>query len=139
MHCVCVWACCLGDISFRFLNYTRSVRERQLRQRARANQTPSWKDISGSYSSEGAKLPESRAVVCDINKEMLKVGKERAEKAGITTGTFHLDRCMKLNVCRVFFNRLNHINIRLTICFTICWFRVRYSHHILIKTKMKKT
>lgn len=78
---------CLGDISFRFLNYTRSVRERQLRQRARSNQTPSWQDISGSYGSEGAELPESRAVVCDINKEMLKVGKQRAENAGITTGT----------------------------------------------------
>ncbi|MCJ8747112.1 hypothetical protein PDJAM_G00149620 [Pangasius djambal] len=75
-----------GDISFRFLNYTRSVRERQLRQRARANQTPSWQDISSSYGTEGAELPESRAVVCDINKEMLKMGKERAENAGITTG-----------------------------------------------------
>lgn len=83
--CVCV--CCLGDISFRFLNYTRSVRERQLRQRARANQTPSWQDISRSYGSEREELPETRAVVCDINKEMLKVGKERAENAGITTGT----------------------------------------------------
>lgn len=85
MTCVCV--CCLGDISFRFLNYTRSVRERQLRQRARANQTPSWQDISRSYGSEREELPETRAVVCDINKEMLKVGKERAENAGITTGT----------------------------------------------------
>ncbi|KAM9447282.1 2-methoxy-6-polyprenyl-1,4-benzoquinol methylase, mitochondrial [Clarias gariepinus] len=75
-----------GDISFRFLNYTRSVHERQLRQRARTNQTPSWQEISGGYGSEGAQIPESRAVVCDINKEMLKVGKERAETAGITTG-----------------------------------------------------
>ncbi|KAG7318160.1 hypothetical protein KOW79_017915 [Hemibagrus wyckioides] len=75
-----------GDISFRFLNYTRSVRDMQLRRRARANQTPSWQDISAGYGSEGAELPESRAVVCDINKEMLKVGKERAESAGITTG-----------------------------------------------------
>lgn len=82
--------CGLGDISFRFLNYTRLVREKQLRQRARANQTPSWQDISGSYGSEAVELPESRAVVCDINKEMLKVGKERAESAGITTGTVFL-------------------------------------------------
>ncbi|XP_062874352.1 2-methoxy-6-polyprenyl-1,4-benzoquinol methylase, mitochondrial [Trichomycterus rosablanca] len=75
-----------GDISFRFLNYTRSVHERQLRQKARANQTPSWQEIASGYGSAGAALPESCAVVCDINKEMLKVGKERAEKAGITTG-----------------------------------------------------
>ncbi|KAK3514796.1 hypothetical protein QTP70_032198 [Hemibagrus guttatus] len=75
-----------GDISFRFLNYTHSVRDMQLRQRARRNQTPSWQDIAAGYGSEGAELPESRAVVCDINKEMLKVGKERAESAGITTG-----------------------------------------------------
>lgn len=87
---VCVLCCvvsCLGDISFRFLNYTRSVHDMQLRRRAWANQTPSWQDISGGYGSEGAELPESRAVVCDINKEMLKVGKERAESTGITTGT----------------------------------------------------
>ncbi|KAI5613352.1 2-methoxy-6-polyprenyl-1,4-benzoquinol methylase, mitochondrial precursor, partial [Silurus asotus] len=75
-----------GDISFRFLNYTRSVRDRQLRQRARANQTPSWQDISSSYGTERVELPESHAVVCDINKEMLKVGKERAENAGVTSG-----------------------------------------------------
>ncbi|XP_037387250.1 2-methoxy-6-polyprenyl-1,4-benzoquinol methylase, mitochondrial [Pygocentrus nattereri] len=75
-----------GDISFRFLEYTRSVREGQLRHRARANQTPSWQEIAAGYGSEGEEPAESRAVVCDINKEMLKVGKERAETAGITTG-----------------------------------------------------
>ncbi|KAG9262037.1 2-methoxy-6-polyprenyl-1,4-benzoquinol methylase, mitochondrial [Astyanax mexicanus] len=75
-----------GDISFRFLEYSRSVRDRQLRHRARANQTPSWQQISSSYSSEEAEPVDSWAVVCDINKEMLKVGRERAEKAGITKG-----------------------------------------------------
>ncbi|KAK1792394.1 hypothetical protein P4O66_012080 [Electrophorus voltai] len=75
-----------GDISFRFMAYTRSVHEQKLRRRARSNQTPSWQDITASYSSEGAGPPQSRAVVCDINKEMLKVGKGRAEEAGITTG-----------------------------------------------------
>ncbi|XP_072520919.1 2-methoxy-6-polyprenyl-1,4-benzoquinol methylase, mitochondrial [Salminus brasiliensis] len=75
-----------GDISFRFLEYSRSVRQRQLRQRARANQTPSWQEISTSYGTEKAEPVESWAVVCDINKEMLKVGKERAENAGIIKG-----------------------------------------------------
>ncbi|XP_076854006.1 2-methoxy-6-polyprenyl-1,4-benzoquinol methylase, mitochondrial [Brachyhypopomus gauderio] len=75
-----------GDISFRFLEYARSVHKQQLRRRARSNQTPSWQDITASYGSEGACPPQSRAVVCDINKEMLRVGKDRAQKAGITSG-----------------------------------------------------
>ncbi|XP_066510653.1 2-methoxy-6-polyprenyl-1,4-benzoquinol methylase, mitochondrial-like isoform X2 [Hoplias malabaricus] len=74
-----------GDISFRFLEYAQSVRQRQLRQRARANQTPSWVEVAADYGKEAEPM-ESRAMVCDINKEMLKVGKERAERAGITSG-----------------------------------------------------
>lgn len=31
---------------------------------------------------------ESRAVVCDINKEMLKVGKQKADSMGISAGEF---------------------------------------------------
>lgn len=61
--------------------------DRQQRLRAKSNQTPSWQDIADHYVSSDAGPPQSFAVVCDINKEMLKVGKERAEKAGITTGT----------------------------------------------------
>uniref|UniRef100_A0A8C1QB73 2-methoxy-6-polyprenyl-1,4-benzoquinol methylase, mitochondrial n=1 Tax=Cyprinus carpio TaxID=7962 RepID=A0A8C1QB73_CYPCA len=75
-----------GDISFRFLEYTRSMYDRQQRLRAKSHQTPSWQDIADHYVSDKAGPPQSRAVVCDINKEMLKVGKQRAEKAGITTG-----------------------------------------------------
>eukprot|EP00063_Salmo_salar_P051208 XP_014026043.1 PREDICTED: 2-methoxy-6-polyprenyl-1,4-benzoquinol methylase, mitochondrial isoform X2 [Salmo salar] len=81
-----------GDISFRFLDYVRSQRERVARRTARANQTPSWQEISTSYTTptEGIAMEtearESRAVVCDINKEMLKVGKQKAESMGISSG-----------------------------------------------------
>ncbi|KAG1925349.1 2-methoxy-6-polyprenyl-1,4-benzoquinol methylase, mitochondrial [Pimephales promelas] len=75
-----------GDISFRFLEYTRSMYDRQQRLRAKSRQTPSWQDISEHYLSNDAGPPQSRAVVCDINKEMLKVGKQKAETAEITTG-----------------------------------------------------
>lgn len=81
-----------GDISFRFLDYVRSQRERVARRTARANQTPSWQEISTSYTTptEGIEMEtearESRAVVCDINKEMLKVGKQKAESMGISSG-----------------------------------------------------
>ncbi|XP_062307359.1 2-methoxy-6-polyprenyl-1,4-benzoquinol methylase, mitochondrial isoform X2 [Osmerus eperlanus] len=77
-----------GDISFRFLEYVRSQQERQQRRQARGLQTPSWQHISENYATadEGAGPQESRAVVCDINKEMLRVGKEKAENLGITTG-----------------------------------------------------
>ncbi|KAM3868214.1 2-methoxy-6-polyprenyl-1,4-benzoquinol methylase, mitochondrial [Diretmus argenteus] len=76
-----------GDIAFRFLDYVRSQQERQQRRAARSMQTPSWQEISNSYSTEDEVEPqESRAVVCDINKEMLKVGKEKADSLGLTTG-----------------------------------------------------
>lgn len=52
-------------------------------------QTPSWQDISINYSTEDEDGPrESRAVVCDINKEMLKVGKQKADSMGIRAGKF---------------------------------------------------
>lgn len=50
-------------------------------------QTPSWQDISNNYSTEDGPQ-ESRAVVCDINKEMLKVGKQKADSIGVGAGTF---------------------------------------------------
>ncbi|XP_044052903.1 2-methoxy-6-polyprenyl-1,4-benzoquinol methylase, mitochondrial [Siniperca chuatsi] len=76
-----------GDIAFRFLEYVRSQQERQKRRAARSMQTPSWQDISNNYSTEDEDGPkESRAVVCDINKEMLKVGKQKAESVGISAG-----------------------------------------------------
>ncbi|KAM4616004.1 2-methoxy-6-polyprenyl-1,4-benzoquinol methylase, mitochondrial [Polymixia lowei] len=76
-----------GDIAFRFLDYVHSQRQRQQRQATRSMQTPSWQDISVNYSTENEAEPrESRAVVCDINKEMLRVGKQKADGMGITTG-----------------------------------------------------
>ncbi|KAG7252334.1 hypothetical protein CRUP_014838, partial [Coryphaenoides rupestris] len=81
-----------GDISFRFLDYVRSQQERQRRRAVHSMQTPSWRDISGKYLSTaeveegGEAQQDSCAVVCDINKEMLKVGKEKAEGLGIAAG-----------------------------------------------------
>ncbi|XP_056134887.1 2-methoxy-6-polyprenyl-1,4-benzoquinol methylase, mitochondrial [Lampris incognitus] len=76
-----------GDIAFRFLNYIHSQQERQWQRAARSMQTPSWQEISNNYSTEDEhRTPESRAVVCDINKEMLRVGKQKAESMGMTTG-----------------------------------------------------
>ncbi|XP_026177736.1 2-methoxy-6-polyprenyl-1,4-benzoquinol methylase, mitochondrial [Mastacembelus armatus] len=72
-----------GDIAFRFLEYVRFQQERRA---ARSMQTSSWQDISNSDSTENEDEPqESRAVVCDINKEMLKVGKQKADSMGIST------------------------------------------------------
>ncbi|XP_029366810.1 2-methoxy-6-polyprenyl-1,4-benzoquinol methylase, mitochondrial [Echeneis naucrates] len=76
-----------GDIAFRFLEYVRSQQERQKRRAARSTQTPSWQDISNDYSKEDLERPrESTAVVCDINKEMLKVGKQKADSIGVSAG-----------------------------------------------------
>lgn len=52
-------------------------------------QTPSWRDISLDYAQEDEdRSSESRAVVCDINKEMLKVGKQKADGMGVSAGKF---------------------------------------------------
>ncbi|XP_034397636.1 2-methoxy-6-polyprenyl-1,4-benzoquinol methylase, mitochondrial [Cyclopterus lumpus] len=67
-----------GDIAFRFLEYVRAQRERQKRR------APSWRDISEDEDEVAPR--ESRAVVCDINKEMLRVGKRKADSAGISAG-----------------------------------------------------
>uniref|UniRef100_A0A1A7Y901 2-methoxy-6-polyprenyl-1,4-benzoquinol methylase, mitochondrial n=2 Tax=Iconisemion striatum TaxID=60296 RepID=A0A1A7Y901_9TELE len=72
-----------GDITFRFLDYVRYQMERQKRRDALSGQSPSWQDVS--ETSEG-RPQESSAVVCDINKEMLKVGKQKADSMGIVSG-----------------------------------------------------
>ncbi|KAM8887112.1 2-methoxy-6-polyprenyl-1,4-benzoquinol methylase, mitochondrial [Spinachia spinachia] len=72
-----------GDISFRFLEYVRSQQERRA---ARSTQTPSWRDIPSSSSEDQARPRESHAVVCDINKEMLRAGQRRADSAGVVAG-----------------------------------------------------
>ncbi|RVE67896.1 hypothetical protein OJAV_G00086210 [Oryzias javanicus] len=74
-----------GDIAFRFLEYVRSQQERQQRRAVSFQQTPSWRDVSDRYP-DGGGAPESAVVVCDINKEMLKVGRQRADSRGVTTG-----------------------------------------------------
>ena len=85
--CCCDYSPFAGDIAFRFLEYVRFQQERQKRRAARSMQAPSWQDISNNYSTEEEDGPqESRAVVCDINKEMLRVGKQKADGLGISAG-----------------------------------------------------
>ncbi|XP_077570469.1 2-methoxy-6-polyprenyl-1,4-benzoquinol methylase, mitochondrial [Stigmatopora nigra] len=64
-----------GDIAFRFLDYVTSQKER--RDRRLVGSMP---DIS---DDDKAEEPKSRAVVCDINREMLKVGKEKARHMSV--------------------------------------------------------
>lgn len=76
-----------GDIAFRFINYVRSARERQLQRKLKHHQNLSWQEISESYQEDKFKsLGDSHVVVCDINKEMLKVGKEKAQHLGYSEG-----------------------------------------------------
>ncbi|XP_034026747.1 2-methoxy-6-polyprenyl-1,4-benzoquinol methylase, mitochondrial [Thalassophryne amazonica] len=76
-----------GDIAFRFLNYIHSQEELQQRRAVKFNQTVSYKEVYNSDAVGDEEEPrQSRAVVCDINKEMLKVGKQKAESRGITEG-----------------------------------------------------
>ncbi|XP_054851723.1 2-methoxy-6-polyprenyl-1,4-benzoquinol methylase, mitochondrial [Eublepharis macularius] len=76
-----------GDIAFRFINYVRSQREHQVRQKLRTHQNLSWQEITKLYQEEEQKsLGDSHVVVCDINKEMLKVGKQKSQRLGYSEG-----------------------------------------------------
>ncbi|NXX95623.1 COQ5 protein, partial [Centropus bengalensis] len=75
-----------GDIAFRFINYVRAVRERQLQRKLKHHQNLSWQEIADSYQEDRSPLGDSQVVVCDINKEMLKVGKEKAQDLGYSEG-----------------------------------------------------
>lgn len=76
-----------GDIAFRFLKYVRFQQETQGRRAAGSPHPPSWSDTDPDHPGEVVDGPaESRAVVCDINKEMLNVGKQKADSKGIHTG-----------------------------------------------------
>lgn len=76
-----------GDIAFRFINYVRSQREHQVRQKLRTHQNLSWQEITKLYQEEEHKsLGGSHVVVCDINKEMLKVGKQKSQRLGYSEG-----------------------------------------------------
>ncbi|NP_001089511.1 2-methoxy-6-polyprenyl-1,4-benzoquinol methylase, mitochondrial precursor [Xenopus laevis] len=76
-----------GDISFRFINYIRAQREKWIRQELKFQQDLSWPDISKTYQNkEEGSLMGSRAVICDINKEMLKVGLQKSLRLGYSEG-----------------------------------------------------
>ncbi|XP_057687375.1 2-methoxy-6-polyprenyl-1,4-benzoquinol methylase, mitochondrial [Corythoichthys intestinalis] len=63
-----------GDIALRFLDYVDSQKERQAH-------TPARQPLSGD---DKGGVQTSRAVVCDINREMLKVGKEKARHRSVS-------------------------------------------------------
>lgn len=76
-----------GDIAFRFLDYVHQQQQR----RRRREDAGVWSHDSNLYSSGteavgSAIAGESRAVVCDINQEMLRVGRERAERLDLRAG-----------------------------------------------------
>ncbi|XP_061458888.1 2-methoxy-6-polyprenyl-1,4-benzoquinol methylase, mitochondrial [Rhineura floridana] len=76
-----------GDIAFRFINYVRSQREHQVRQKLRSHQNLSWQEITQLYhEEEHQSLGGSHVVVCDINREMLKVGKQKSQRLGYAEG-----------------------------------------------------
>ncbi|XP_032166725.1 2-methoxy-6-polyprenyl-1,4-benzoquinol methylase, mitochondrial [Mustela erminea] len=75
-----------GDIAFRFLNYVEAQHKGKLKRQLRAQQNLSWEEIARKYQNEEDPLGGSRVVVCDINKEMLKVGKQKARAQGHKAG-----------------------------------------------------
>ncbi|XP_063000473.1 2-methoxy-6-polyprenyl-1,4-benzoquinol methylase, mitochondrial [Elgaria multicarinata webbii] len=76
-----------GDIAFRFINSVRSRWEHQIRQKLRSHQNLSWQEITQLYQEEEHKsLGGSHVVVCDINKEMLKFGKQKSQHLGYSEG-----------------------------------------------------
>ncbi|CAH2295338.1 2-methoxy-6-polyprenyl-1,4-benzoquinol methylase, mitochondrial [Pelobates cultripes] len=76
-----------GDIAFRFVNYIRAQKEKMIRHKLKYQQNLSWSEISRAYQQEEqGSLGGSRAVICDINKEMLKVGKQKSLTLGYSEG-----------------------------------------------------
>ncbi|XP_053136449.1 2-methoxy-6-polyprenyl-1,4-benzoquinol methylase, mitochondrial isoform X2 [Hemicordylus capensis] len=76
-----------GDIAFRFIHYVHSQREHRARQKLRSHQNLSWQEITKLYQEEEHKsLGGSHVVVCDINEEMLKVGKQKSQQLGYSEG-----------------------------------------------------
>ncbi|XP_047554114.1 2-methoxy-6-polyprenyl-1,4-benzoquinol methylase, mitochondrial isoform X2 [Lutra lutra] len=75
-----------GDIAFRFLNYVQAQHKGKLKRQLRAQQNLSWEEIARKYQNEEDPLGGSRVVVCDINKEMLKIGKQKACAQGHKAG-----------------------------------------------------
>ncbi|XP_022266148.1 2-methoxy-6-polyprenyl-1,4-benzoquinol methylase, mitochondrial isoform X2 [Canis lupus baileyi] len=75
-----------GDIAFRFLNYVQAQHKGKQKRQLRAQQNLSWEEIAKKYQNEEDPLGGSRVVVCDINKEMLKIGKQKARAQGYKAG-----------------------------------------------------
>ncbi|XP_069414290.1 2-methoxy-6-polyprenyl-1,4-benzoquinol methylase, mitochondrial isoform X1 [Ovis canadensis] len=75
-----------GDIAFRFLNYVQAQHQRKQKRQLRAQQNLSWEEIARKYQNEEDSLGGSRVMVCDINKEMLKIGKQKAHAQGYKAG-----------------------------------------------------
>lgn len=86
-----------GDIAFRFLNYIQAQHQRKQKRQLRAQQNLSWEEIARKYQNEEDSLGSSHVVVCDINKEMLKIGKQKASAQGYKTGKSyreHTEECL---------------------------------------------
>nr|XP_004664187.1 2-methoxy-6-polyprenyl-1,4-benzoquinol methylase, mitochondrial [Jaculus jaculus] len=75
-----------GDIAFRFLNYVQAQHRRKQKRQLRTQQNLSWEEIAKKYQNKEDPLGGSFVMVCDINKEMLKVGKQKAVGQGYDTG-----------------------------------------------------
>lgn len=85
-----------GDIAFRFLQYIQSQNDDPIMVEESfsipTNIEAGAYSIPSDYAEEekidlsGYKEDTSHVTVCDINQEMLNVGKSRAEEAGIFTG-----------------------------------------------------
>uniref|UniRef100_A0A8C6FNG9 2-methoxy-6-polyprenyl-1,4-benzoquinol methylase, mitochondrial n=2 Tax=Moschus TaxID=68410 RepID=A0A8C6FNG9_MOSMO len=75
-----------GDIAFRFLNYVQAQHQRKQKRQLRAQQNLSWEEIARKYQNEEDSLGGSHVMVCDINKEMLKIGKQKAHAQGYKAG-----------------------------------------------------
>ncbi|XP_007525336.1 2-methoxy-6-polyprenyl-1,4-benzoquinol methylase, mitochondrial isoform X1 [Erinaceus europaeus] len=76
-----------GDIAFRFLNHVQAQHREKQKRHLRTQQHLSWEEIAKKYQDEEADpLGGCRVVVCDINKEMLKMGKQKACAQGYKTG-----------------------------------------------------
>ncbi|XP_047416194.1 2-methoxy-6-polyprenyl-1,4-benzoquinol methylase, mitochondrial isoform X3 [Sciurus carolinensis] len=75
-----------GDIAFRFLNYVQAQHQGKQKKQLRAQQNLSWEEIAKKYQNEEDSLGGSLVMVCDINREMLKVGKQKAFDRGYKAG-----------------------------------------------------
>ncbi|XP_004636312.1 2-methoxy-6-polyprenyl-1,4-benzoquinol methylase, mitochondrial [Octodon degus] len=75
-----------GDIAFRFLNYVQEQYQRKQKRQLKAQQNLSWEEIAKKYQNEDDPLGGSRVMICDINREMLKVGQKKAFDQGYKAG-----------------------------------------------------